>query len=148
MNKLTNYLDQHKTNPIFQSVIIGVVAFIAMALTKMSQGTNTESNFENIWLVVIMFLLFFALFNTVICLSIEKQVAYFWKSITCFFILLAFLIFSAYLFSGVSYNDAGFFRWIIMVVGFGYLVFFSIVMAMHRIVKFAQKQDKKLRNEE
>ncbi len=148
MNSLSNYLDQQKTNPIFQAVLVGGIAFLVMALSKLSRGSNAESNFENIWIVVIMFLLFFAIFNTVISLAVENQVVYFWRSITCFFALLALLLLSAYLFSGVSYNESGFFRWIIMVVGFGYLVFFSIVMAMSRIVKFAQKQDKKLRNEE
>lgn len=144
---LMQYLDRQKSNPIFQTILVGLVAFLFMGVVAMVTN-NSASGWENVWIVLIMFLLFFALMNSVISLSIEKQTAYFWKSVTCFFGLLVFLLLSAYLLSGVSFYESGFFRWMIVVVVFGYLVLFSIVMAMYRIVKFAQNQDKKLRNEE
>lgn len=145
--RISQYLDQRKSDPIFQSVSIGLIAFVSMGIVTLSQSDLAEG-WENVWVVLIMFLLFFSLLNSVISLSIEKQAPYFWKSVSCFFGLVIFLLLSANLLTGVSFYDSGFFRWMIVVVVFGYLILFSIVMAMYRIVKFAQNQDKKLRNEE
>ncbi len=47
----------------------------------------------------------------------------------------------AYLFSSLSLNEAGSYRWIFTVLSFGYLVFLSILGFVKRIVEFAEKED-------
>jgi len=144
--EVQQYVNQQKDNPIFQALAVGVIGLVAMGIANM--GSSSETGWENVWIVLITFMLFFSIMNTVISLASDNQVQYFWKSITCFFALMAFMILMAYVISSVSFYEAGFFRWMIVVVVFGYLVFFSIVMAMQRIIKYAQRQDKKFRNEE
>ena len=148
MRRIQTLIGNHKLNPFFQAGVISIIAGVTMVLIRLSSDMTLESTWENIWVVLVMFLLFFALINSVSSLNSKNQTNYFWKSVTCFLILLAVLIAMAYLLSDVSYYESGFFRWIIVVIVFGYLVFFSIVMAMRRIVNYAQKQDKKFRNEE
>ena len=89
---LMQYLDRQKSNPIFQTILVGLVAFLFMGVVAMVTN-NSASGWENVWIVLIMFLLFFALMNSVISLSIEKQTAYFWKSVTCFFWLAGLFTF-------------------------------------------------------
>ena len=47
----------------------------------------------------------------------------------------------AQVFSKMSMNEAGSYKWIYMVVTVGYLVFLVILTAMRKIVDFAQREE-------
>ena len=49
----------------------------------------------------------------------------------------------AYIFSSMTITEAGSFKWIFMVLTFGYLLFLSVMRFMRKIVEIAQKEDDK-----
>ena len=100
------------------------------------------------WVIFTSFVLFYALVNSVLSLSAPSRNKYWFQSILSYVSLLLLGGFTAYLFSGLTINEAGSYRWILVVFTMGYILFLSIVRAMKKIVTIAQKQDKRLRGEE
>ena len=72
---------------------------------------------------------------------------YWSRSIMAFMGLLVVSGLLATVFSGLSIDEAGSFRWLFVVLTFGYLVFLSIVRLMKKIVDIAIEQDDRLRGE-
>ena len=93
------------------------------------------------WLSAAAFLLFFALFNSIFSLASKDAGKYWSRSIFSFMGLALANGFLAYLFSSLTIGEAGSYRWIYVVVTFGYLVFLSIVGFIKRIVEFAQREE-------
>ncbi|HQU53383.1 MAG TPA: hypothetical protein PK643_10215, partial [Saprospiraceae bacterium] len=58
------------------------------------------------------------------------------------------LLLIAFVLTQISFFESGIFRWMLVVVSLVYLILLGIVQAVYRIMRYAQKQDKKLRNEE
>ena len=100
------------------------------------------------WTVFATFMLFYALINSVLSISAVSRNKYWLHSIISYVILGIVGGGLAYLFSGLSIDDAGSYRWILLIFTFCYILFLSIVRAMKKIVTIAQKQDKRLRGEE
>ena len=93
------------------------------------------------WMTAASFLLLFAVFNSVYSLTAKSMMKYWGRSIYSFMGLAAASGIAAYLFSSLTISEAGSYRWIYVVVTFGYLVFISIMAIMRRIVEFAQKEE-------
>ena len=100
------------------------------------------------WIITTAMVLFFSLFNSILSLKAESMNKYWGRSIIGFMVLLVLSAVIARLFSGLSMDEAGSFRWLFLVLTMGYLIFLAIVRTMKRIVQIAIKQDKRLRNEE
>ncbi len=144
---MLEFLKRHRTNPILQ---LGLILLLMLVFMTIAQLTNIETSQYNTgaWEVMAAFVLFYTLVNCVFSLQSKDIMTYFRNSVFCFIGLLVLGSGLAYLFSGVSLNEAGSMKWILMVFSIGYLVFLSIVNLMRFIVELAQRQDKRLRGEE
>ncbi|MEO0779409.1 MAG: hypothetical protein AAF146_22810, partial [Bacteroidota bacterium] len=85
--------------------------------------------------------LFFALINSLSSLSAEDLNKYWGRSMLAFAALAVASGLTAYGLSSLSINEAGSYRWIFIVLTFGYLVFLSIIGLMKNIVEFAERED-------
>lgn len=99
------------------------------------------------WEMAFSGILFFALFNAIFSLSAKDANRYWMLSIFSFVSLVVVLSLIAWLLSGLTMDEAGSFRWILIIFTFSYLLILSIVRAMKKIVGIAQKQDAALRGE-
>ena len=93
------------------------------------------------WSIAAAFLLFFAIFNSLMSLRADNFVKYWGRSVYSFIGLALGLSTAAWLFSGVAIGDAESYRWIFIVVTFGFLVFLSLVNFMKVIVRFAEREE-------
>ncbi len=129
-------------DPIMQaafvlSLIIGVTIIGKLINTI---GIMTISD-QFPWTTATSFLLFFAIFNSVISLASKDLNKYWGRSMLSFVFLAAISAGVAYFFSALSIEEIGPYKWIYFVLTFGYLVFLSILGFMKRIVDFAEKED-------
>lgn len=93
------------------------------------------------WMAAASFMLLFAVFNSVFSLASKNLMQYWGKSMYSFLGLAAGAAGFAYLFSSLSMNEAGSYRWIYIVVAIGYLVFLSMMATLRKIVDFAQREE-------
>lgn len=100
------------------------------------------------WLIFTSFVLCYALVNSVLSISSHDRNKYWMHSIISFVAICLVGGIVSYLISGLTMDEAGSYRWILIVFSIGYILFLSIVRAMQKIVTIAQKQDKRLRGEE
>ena len=114
--------------------------FTELDLLKENQGRP--------WLITTSFVLCFALINSVLSLSSLSQNKYWLHSIISYASLLVLGGSMAYFISGMGMDEAGSYRWILLIFSMCYILFLSIVRAMKKIVTMAQQQDKGLRGEE
>lgn len=127
-------------NPFYQTAIVAGMIVVALVITALADVfMEMESKFY--WTMAAAFLLFFAVFNSVFSLGCKDIEAYWKKSIPCFFVLMVLSGVLAWLFSGLSIHEAYIYKGIYVVLGFGYLVFLSIISFMKRIVEFAEQED-------
>lgn len=99
------------------------------------------------WLITTSFVLCFALINSVLSLSSPSQNKYWLHSIISYASLLIIGGSMAYFISGIGMDEAGSYRWILLIFSMCYILFLSIVRAMKKIVTIAQREDKGLRGE-
>ncbi len=93
------------------------------------------------WTVSTAFILFFAMFNSIFSLSTKDTNKYWTRSMIGFMGLAVGSALLAWLVSGVSIGDARSYKWIYIVLTFGYLVFLSMVSFMRKVVDFAQREE-------
>ena len=143
MNKQQNQSFFAKAhNPVHQAGLIFGVSFVIMLVGKMLASSDAVYVGERFpWMTAASFMLFFAVFNSVVSLS-AKDVNRYWSLSMMSFVGLALANgLAAWLFSSLSINEAGSYRWIYIVVTFGYLVFVSMVGMLKKIVEFAQREE-------
>jgi hypothetical protein len=93
------------------------------------------------WIIAGTGILFFAMLNSVLSLSCKDMNQYWTRAIPTYAALMVLSGSLAYLFSAMTMQEAGTFRWIFMVLTFGYLLFLSMMRFMRKIVEIAQKED-------
>jgi hypothetical protein len=129
-------------NPVLQAAMLLAAGFIVMLFSKIIGWIGIfEANQKFPWMTAAAFVFCFAIFNSITSLSAKNLDNYWMKSIASFAGLVVSSGLMAYLFSSLSINEAGSYRWIFIVLTFGYLVFLSILGFMKRIVEFAEKED-------
>lgn len=129
-------------DPIYQAVLCFGAGLIVMLGGKLVQWTDLMDISNRFpWMTSAAFMLFFAMFNSVYSLSAKNMSKYWGRSIYSFMGLAVVSGLTAYLFSALSINEAGSYRWIYIVLTIGYLVFLCIVTFMRKIVEFAQKEE-------
>lgn len=135
-------LFEKSVDPILQAGVAlgGVLLFIVLSKLINAIGLlDVPVRFP--WMAAAAFLLLFALFNSVFSLSSENMMKYWGRSVYSFLGLAAGAGLLAYLFSSLSISEAGSYKWIYVVVSFGYLVFLSMMAFMRQVVEFAQKEE-------
>lgn len=142
MTNTTTSLFDRAYNPMVQAGIVLGAGLITMLGAKMLNLTGwIEVGDRFPWLTAASFMLFFALFNSVFSLSSPNLNQYWGRSMFSFGALALASGLMAYLFSSIPIQEAGSYRWIYMVLTFGYLVFLSIMGFMKRIVEFAEREE-------
>ena len=142
MQKLGTYLYDNLFNPVVQAALtlflIISVSLIGMAL-RPANIVDIGPAFP--WLAATSFLLFFAVFNAVGSLTVENLNKYWGRSMLSFLVLGVVSGLVAWGLSTMTIDEAGSYRWLFFVVGFGYLVFLSLLGFMRAIVRFAQREE-------
>ncbi|HMQ49084.1 MAG TPA: hypothetical protein PKA00_16475 [Saprospiraceae bacterium] len=141
MNQPASIFDK-QIPPYYQAMIVfaGVLAVdLGSKLVKWTGLLEVPDRFP--WITAASFMLVFAIFNSVFSLT-SKSMAKYWGQSVYSFLGLAFLSgLAAYLFSSMSIDEAGSYRWIFFVVTFGYLVFLALMAMIRQIVEFAQREE-------
>jgi len=129
--------------PYKQGLYITGLGLLCMAGGKVLQLLNiTATNPEKIWIWAITFGLFFSVANCVFSLNTKDSSEKYWgQSMLAFILAMFLLVGAAYLLSGIGLEEGSAFRWLLIVVVIGHLVFSSIVRLMKGIVDFAQKEE-------
>lgn len=142
MNDTNTSIYYKAYNPILQAAGVFVLGLSVTLLAKLidSLGLLEISN-KFPWMCAAAFLLFFALINSLSSFSAGDLNKYWGRSMLSFAGLAIVSGLAAYGLSAISINDAGSYRWIFIVLTFGYLVFLSIIGLIKTIVEFAEKED-------
>jgi hypothetical protein len=137
----TSFIDK-ALNPIFQAIVVLCISITAMIVFFMLKSLGAMDVDNRIfWVIGGATTLFFGLFNSVISLGATDMNVYWFRSTACYVVLMVSSGCLAFLFSGMTITEAGSFKWIFMVLTFGYLLFLSIMRFMRKIVEIAQKED-------
>ncbi len=128
-------------NPVVQAagILAAVLVFNIGAIFARFAGMDVEQRFP--WTIAASFILFFAAGNSIMSLQSENMDKYWTRSILSFIGLAGAAGGFAYLFSSLSMNEAGSYKWIYIVLTIGYLVFLSMIGFMRKIVEFAQREE-------
>ena len=131
-------------NPILQAVTVftGVIGLMLILKIIIWSGSAAITN-RAFWIIAGSAILFFALLNSIISLSVKDMSQYWTRSTICYTVLMISSGALAYIFSSMTITEAGSFKWIFMVLTFGYLLFLSVMRFMRKIVEIAQKEDDK-----
>ncbi|MDX2280277.1 MAG: hypothetical protein NW218_11890 [Saprospiraceae bacterium] len=135
-------IEQNITKPIVQAGLVFTLGILLMVCAWILTVTNLflqDPLFP--WSISSAFLLLFALFNSLLSLRADNFAKYWGNSVYSYLALAFSSGLAAWLFSGIDLRDAGTYRWIYLVVTFGFLVFLSMVNFMKRIVNFAEKEE-------
>jgi hypothetical protein len=136
-----SFLDQN-ISPIKQAatILAGSIFFMVGSLVLSKLGI-LDANKLFPWEVATGASLLFGIFNSVMSLNAPSFIKYWGASIYSFMALAFVNGMAAWWFSGVALRDAESFKFIYLVVTFGFLVFISMVNLMKKIIEFAQKEE-------
>lgn len=140
--RIRDLFDKYIFFPPFQAALIFVAGLLLMLigwLLALSGMKSIDQLFA--WSVASAFALLFAIFNSLMSLRATHAGKYWGASVYSFLGLVLCNTTAAWLFSGIPLRDAGTYRWIFIVVTFGFLVFLSMVNFMKKIVQFAEREE-------
>lgn len=136
-------------NPFLQGgTVLGFVVFAMLSLKGLQIYDNTmDISPYAFWVAVGTGMLVFALFNSIISLSVPTDMNQYWtRSTGTYVVLMVIGGCIAWFFSNMTIDEAGSFRWIFMVVTFGYLLFLSLMRFIKKVVFIAQQEDNRWMN--
>ena len=128
-------------SPVRQAVIILFCVFVFNILIYLMSTVGAEFEQRMPWTIACTFILFFAIFNSILSLMTDNMDRYWTRSILSYVGLAAASGLMAWAFSSLTINEAGSYRWIYIVLTFGYLLFLSMIGFMRKIVEFAQREE-------
>lgn len=133
---------ESKIDPLYQAAAcLGAVLLFCILGAGVKASTEDVVTSKWPWLTAASFMLFFALFNSILSATSNNLMKYWGRSFYAFIALAVGSGLIAWGFSGLPIGKAGSYKWIFFVVTFGYLVFLSMIAFMKRIVEFAQKEE-------
>ncbi len=122
-----------------------LAAFFFQAVVYWASSDNETAFLPRTqYTIVLSFLMVFAMFTAVLSVSSSKPDEYWWKSLLSYTILTVSTGFTAYLFSGLTPDEAGPFRWMFFVFTFGFVFLLAIFRVIKWLVKLAQRMDSRL----
>ncbi len=129
-------------NPLLQAAYaLGFAATCMLFVQILKWSGVMVLNNRFYWIIAGTAILSYALFNSILSLSSKDMNKYWAYSTGSYAVLMVSCGGLAYLFSSMTITQAGSFRWIFMVLTFGYLLFLSMMRFMRKIVNIAQKED-------
>jgi len=139
---------EYNVRPLYQAAVVALIIAVICGVAKVTILAGWFSPKEYFpFTVMFSFLLFYALGNCLLSFEAEDQNKYWTESILSYVGLAAVGYGISYLFSGLTISEAASFKWIFFVFTFGYVILLTIMRSMRKIVKFAQKEDSRLRGE-
>jgi hypothetical protein len=132
-------------NPFWQGGTTFVFIILGMLVSKGLQvSDNMDWSPHSFWVVCGTGLLVYGLFSSILSLSITGDMNQYWSRSTGVYALIMGLGGClAWYFSGLMISEAASFKWIFMVVTFGYLLFLSLMRFVRKVVFLAQQEDNK-----
>jgi len=135
----SNSIFNSQIKPYYQAGFAILILLIVMAISKAFISSDDDQIY--FWEISFTILMAYGLFNAIFSIPYKDRMLYFRNSLLCYVVVAVSGGFLASLFSGISLDDSGSFRWLYVVFTFSYLVFISIVNAMRKIIEIAKKQD-------
>ena len=129
-----------KYQPPYLQAAVG----LGLMLVFMLLGKITGMDFTFPWTTAGAVLLMFAVFNSVNSFTTDNMMTYYRDSIFSFMALVGLGSGLAYLFSSVSINEAGTFRWIYFMITLSYFGFIGIVSFIRFILGVLETEHEKL----
>lgn len=129
------------SHPVVMAALCLGGVLVVNLLAKVLQLSGMEVTPRFPWMAAAAFLLIYSIFNSVGSLFASDSMKYWGRSIYSFLGLALGSGLLAYAFSSLSIGEAGSYRWIFVVLTFGYLVFISIMNVARKIVEFAQREE-------
>jgi uncharacterized membrane protein len=118
-----------------------------LILKALQMSDNMDWSPHSFWVVCGTGLLVYALFSSIISLTVESDMNNYWtRSTGTYAVVMGIGGCLAWLFSGLMISEAASFKWIFMVVTFGYLLFLSLMRFMRKVVFLAQQEDNRWMN--
>jgi MFS family permease len=141
MENNSNSLITNLKNPFVQisSILLAMLIINLINAGLQSVGFGDDKSFP--WTLVFTFLFFYSVSNAIVSLSAENREQYLGRSIVSYLILAVVGGLMAWLFSGMGMEEAGSFRWLYKVFTFGYLLILTMILAIGKIVEYAQKEE-------
>jgi len=137
----SNRFLQRARNPFFQGgIVLGLVLLFNLGVFLLSSA-GAEFQQRTPWTISATFMMFFAIFNALLSLMEDNMDKYWTRSILSYIGLVGLAGLAAYGISGLTINEAGSYKWIYIVLTFGYLLFLSLISITRKIVEFAQKEE-------
>jgi hypothetical protein len=135
-------------NPFWQGgTIFTFIALTMLVLKGLEASNNMDASPHSFWVVCGTGMLVYALFSSILSLSIVTDMNQYWtRSTGVYAILMIGGGCLAWLFSGLMLSEAASFKWIFMVVTFGYLLFLSLMRFIRKVVFLAQQEDNRWMN--
>jgi hypothetical protein len=131
-------------NPIFQAgVVLCILITVMVVLFALKSSGSMDVDNRAFWVIGGATTLFFGIFNSVISLAASDMNVYWFRATASYTVLMVASGCLAFLFSGLTMEEAGSFKYIYMVLTFGYLLILSIMRFMRKIVQVAQIEDDK-----
>ena len=136
----SNLIEKLKSPPTQAITVLGFFLSINLLVYFFSSaGMDIEQRMP--WTLAATFILFFAIFNSLISLLTDNMDKYWTRSILIYLVLAGSVALLAWAFSSLTSNEAGSYKWIYIVLTFGYLTFLSMIGFMRKIVEFAQREE-------
>ncbi|CAH1000429.1 hypothetical protein LEM8419_01582 [Neolewinella maritima] len=133
---------EQRVDPLLQAAVILAMVFVIDVFSLIVAGTNTVGVSHRFpWLCAASFMLFFALFNSVLSAAAPNTAKYWGRSMYSFMGLAVGAGLLAWAFSGLKITEAGSYQWIYLVVTVGYLVFLGMISMIKNVVNFAQREE-------
>jgi hypothetical protein len=138
----TSFFDK-AYNPMLQGSIILAVIVAIMTVVKLLHLANLlDVDGLSYWIIAGAGLLLYAIFNSVFSLAVKDDMNKYWSQSTGTYAGVMILGGGfAWLFSALPIGEAATFRWIFMVVTFGYLLFLSMMRFMRKVIAIAKRED-------
>ncbi|HOY07738.1 MAG TPA: hypothetical protein PLO67_20150 [Saprospiraceae bacterium] len=139
---ITAFFEKNIGRPPFQAAIVLAAGLLFMTIGWVL-ALNGVQAIDRLfaWTVATAFALLFAIFNSLISLRAASSTKYWGASVYSYMALALCSGTAAWQFSGIPIREAGTYRWIFLVVTFGFLVFLSMVNFMKKIVQFAEREE-------
>ncbi len=127
--------------PLYQAAIAAAVmiTFLLFGLGSSLAGAGLGPRFG--YQVAATSLLLFGLGNALLSLGATSINKYWGRSFVCFILLAGLGLVVAKLLTGLWISEAGSYKWIYIVLTFGYLVILSIMSMIRGIVNFAEEEE-------
>lgn len=129
-----------KYQPPYLQAAVGLGAMLVFMIL----GKITGMNFTFPWTAAGAVLLMFSVFNSVNSFTTDNMLTYYRDSIFSFMALVGLGSTLAYLFSSVTINEAGTFRWIYFMITLSYFGFIGIVSFIRFILGVLETEHDKL----